>query len=441
MTDLTAPQPVTAAVSASFHRSDQAQRRVRRRYAAERRFKLYGIAAVAIALGMLAVLLITIGGTSYRAFFKTNIHLELVLDAQRIDPRGTGDPAQFDRSAYQEMVHEAIYRLFPAATGRLERRDLREMVSPVASIVVHERVAADPSLVGRTISLWLPTSDRIDQLGKGLVDRSDAEERRLVNDRQLGWYDQLSAQGLISSRFNARLLTASDSNYPEVAGLWASIVGTIYTLTLCVVLAVPMAVAAAVYLEEFAPKNRWTDLIEVNINNLAAVPSIVFGLLGLAVFLQFFQLPRSAPLVGGLVLALMVLPTIIIATRAAMKAVPPSIREAALGLGASKLQTVLHHVVPLAIPGILTGTIIGMAHALGETAPLLLIGMNAFITDPPSSLTSPAAVLPVQIYIWAERPERGFVEMTSAAIVVLLVVLITMNGAAVWLRRRFERRW
>jgi phosphate transport system permease protein len=262
-----------------------------------------------------------------------------------------------------------------------------------------------------------------------------------LNDKQVAWFDALAAKGLVSTALGTAFLTNGDSREPEQAGVWGAVVGTFFTMLVTLLMTLPLGIATAVYMEEFAPKNRWTDLIEININNLAAVPSIVFGLLGLAVFLNFFGLPRSAPLVGGMVLALIVLPTIIIAGRAAIKAVPPSIREAALGVGASKLQVVTHHVLPLAMPGIMTGTIIGMAHALGETAPLLMIGMVAFIVDIPGGITDAATVLPVQIYIWADSPERAFVERTSAAIMVLLAVLLLMNGLAILLRRQFERRW
>ena len=262
-----------------------------------------------------------------------------------------------------------------------------------------------------------------------------------MSDQQLGWIDKLESEGRLEKQFNTDFFTQGDSREPETAGIWGAVIGSFYTLIVTLALSFPLGVAAAVYLEEFAPQNRWTDIIEVNINNLAAVPSIVFGLLGLAVFINFFGLPRSVPLVGGLVLTLMTLPTIIIASRAALKAVPPSIREAALGIGASRLQTVTMHVLPLAMPGMLTGTIIGMAQALGETAPLLMIGMVAFIVDIPHGFLDPATVLPVQIYLWADSPERAFVERTSAAILVLLVFLIIMNAAAVLLRKRFERRW
>ncbi|MEJ2165138.1 MAG: phosphate ABC transporter permease PstA [Desulfobacterales bacterium] len=306
---------------------------------------------------------------------------------------------------------------------------------------MRSQVLEHPDTIGKTQSVWLPADDDVDMLIKGHFDRRAPERERRLKDKQLAWIDRLSAEGRIEKQFNPTFFTAGDSREPELAGIWGALVGSFLVLIVTLVLSFPIGVATAVYLEEFAPRNRWTDLIEVNINNLAAVPSIVFGLLGLAVFLNFFGLPRSAPLVGGLVLTLMTLPTIIIAARSALKSVPPSIREAALGVGASKLQMVAHHVLPLALPGILTGTIIGMARALGETAPLLMIGMVAFIVEIPHGFTDPATVLPVQIFLWADSPERAFVERTSAAIMVLLAFLIAMNAAAVILRRRFEKRW
>ena len=296
-------------------------------------------------------------------------------------------------------------------------------------------------MIGKTLSLWVPADDEVDMMMKGHTDRNAPEGERRLKDNQLAWVDQLHAKGLLEKRFNTTLFTNGDSRDPELAGIWGAVVGSFYTLVVTLLLSFPIGVAAAVYLEEFAPKNRYTDIIEVNINNLAAVPSIVFGLLGLAMFINFFGLPRSAPLVGGLVLTLMTLPTIIIASRAALKSVPPSIREAALGVGASPQQAMMYHVLPLAMPGILTGTIIGMAQALGETAPLLMIGMVAFIVDVPGGVFDPSTVLPVQIYLWADSPERAFVERTSAAIMVLLTFLIVMNALAVVLRKRFERRW
>jgi phosphate transport system permease protein len=302
-------------------------------------------------------------------------------------------------------------------------------------------VQADPSVIGQTREVWLIADDEVDQFAKGFTNRDVPETDRRLNDKALGFLDRLESQHRIQLQWNRVFFTSGDSREPELAGIHGALMGSAYLMLVTLVLCVPTGVAAAVYLEEFAPKNRTTDLIEVNVNNLAAVPSIVFGLLGLAVFLNTFDLPRSSPLVGGLTLALLVLPTIVVATRAALRAVPPSIRQAALGVGASQLQMAAHHVLPLALPGILTGTIIGMAHALGETAPLLMIGMKAFIVDIPTSPLSPAAALPVQIYIWADSPERAFAERTSAAIMVLLAFLVVMNGLAIYFRRKFERKW
>ena len=330
---------------------------------------------------------------------------------------------------------------FPEVTGRKARRALYGIVSSGASFILRERVLADPGLIGETRRVWAPADDDVDMLVKGHIDRNAPEAERRVKDDQIAWIERLERAGRIEKRFNTAFFTAGDSREPELAGIRGAAVGSFLTLLVTLALSFPIGVAAAVYLEEFAPTNRLTDLIEVNVNNLAAVPSIIFGLLGLAVFINFFGLPRSAPLVGGLVLTLMTLPTIIIASRAALKSVPPSIREAALGMGASRMQTITHHVLPLAMPGMLTGTIIGMAQALGESAPLLMIGMVAFIVDVPGGLLDPSTVLPVQIFLWADSPERAFVERTSAAIMVLLAFLITMNALAVVLRRRFERRW
>jgi phosphate transport system permease protein len=315
------------------------------------------------------------------------------------------------------------------------------MISPGATYVVRNAVIDDPSIIGSRIELLLPVSDDFDQLAKGHIRTEGAETERRVSDKQIGWFERLRNRGMIERAFNTTLFTAGDSRSPELAGVWGSVVGSMWTMLLTLLMAFPVAVGAAIYLEEFAPKNRWTDLIEVNINNLAAVPSIVYGLLGLAVFIGFFGVPRSSPLVGAMVLSLMTLPIIIIAGRAALKAVPPSIREAALGVGASKMQSTFHHVVPLAMPGMLTGTILGMAHALGETAPLLMIGMIAFIVDIPRGPLDSATVLPVQIYLWSDAPERAFVERASAAIMILLAFLVLMNLVAVVLRRRFERKW
>jgi phosphate transport system permease protein len=432
MTDLTS---APSGIAPGWSRSAAAARQLQRRHGADRRLRIYGMAAIAIALSLLAILLTSILIASWPAWTQTQVRIDVTLDPEDID---ASDPF---RARYRNTVRNAIYELFPEVESAAEQRALRDTLSNGAEFQVRDMVVEGPSLIGRTVSVWVPVSDPIDQLRKGVIDRDLPPDRRRVSDQEIAFFDALVEQDRIRSVFNTTLFTAADSRFPELAGLKGALVGSFYLLLVCFLLSVPIGVSAAVYLEEFAPKNRWTDLIEVNINNLAAVPSIVFGLLGLAVFLGFFGLPRSAPLVGGMVLSLMTLPTIIIATRAAFKAVPPSIREAALGVGASRIQTVTHHVLPLAMPGILTGTIIGLAQALGETAPLLLIGMNAFITAAPESIMAPSTALPTQIFIWFDSPERGFVARTSAAIMVLLGFLIVMNAAAVILRRRFERKW
>ena len=414
---------------------------LRKRYRAELRFKSYGIAAIAAALAMLAILLSSIVSTGLSAFFQTEIALDVQLDRSVLDPSGTADPEFLAKANYRKLVRDALRAEFPEVSGRRDTRDLAKIISSGADFTLRRFVADNVELIGTTQTLWFKSSADIDQLNKGAILRDVPENDRRVSDNQIAWFDALAEANRTRTSFNSTFLTSGDSREPEQAGVLGAIVGSALTLLVTLVLSFPVGVMAAVYLQEFAPKNRWTDLIEVNINNLAAVPSIVFGLLGLAVFLNFFGLPRSAPIVGGFVLALMTLPTVIIAARAALSSVPPSIREAALGVGASPLQTVSHHVLPLAMPGILTGTIIGMARALGETAPLLMIGMVAFIVDIPSGFTDPATALPVQVYLWADAPERAFVERTSAAIIVLLAFLVLMNLAAVILRRKFERRW
>ena len=412
-----------------------------RRYAAERRFRAYGVIAICFAIAALATLLFSIISTALPAFTQTMLRLPITLYPQEFDLTTPGDADALSRVDYQRLVRDALEDLFPDATGRQDRRELFAMISPGATYRLRERVMADPSLIGQRIELLVPVADDIDHLAKGHILAGSEESARRVSDRQLDYFTRLQQRGMIERVFNTTLFTAGDSRSPELAGAWGGLVGTLWTMVITILLSFPLAVGAAVYLEEFAPKNRWTDMIEVNINNLAAVPSIVFGLLGLAVFINFFGLPRSTPVVGALVLALMTLPTIVIASRAAIKSVPPSIREAALGVGASKVQTTFHHVIPLAMPGMLTGAIIGMAHALGETAPLLMIGMVAFIVDIPTSPLDPATVLPVQIYLWSDAPERAFVERAAAAIAILLGFLVLMNLIAVVLRRRFERTW
>ena len=406
-----------------------------RRYRAERRFRLYGLSAIIASLLFLAFLFVSIIGNGYSAFQQTYLKLDIFFD-----PAVLGEGA-LTTADYPGLVKQSLRRMFPDVSDRREKRDLYGLASSGAAFQLREMVLQEPDVIGKTLSLWVLADDEVDMLIKGHYDRNVPEDERRIKDHQLKWIDRLAAEGRIEKRLNRTFLTAGDSREPELAGIWGAVVGSFYTLVVTLLLSFPIGVSAAVYLEEFAPKNRWTDLIEVNINNLAAVPSIVFGLLGLAVFLNFFGLPRSAPLVGGLVLTLMTLPTIIIASRASLQSVPPSIREAALGVGASKTQMVTHHVLPLALPGMLTGTIIGMARALGESAPLLMIGMVAFIVDIPRGMTDPSTVLPVQIYLWADSPERAFVERTSAATMVLLAFLIAMNSAAVFLRKKFERRW
>ncbi|MGM0564396.1 MAG: phosphate ABC transporter permease PstA [Pseudomonadota bacterium] len=412
-----------------------------RRYAREKRFRLYGIVAVLIGFAFLGILFTSIVSKGYSAFQQTYMQLELDYDRDLLGVGASPTEDDWRYANYIGVINEALRQRFPDVSSRGDRRQLGQLVSSGAKYDLRERLDGNPELLGRSEALWVLADDDVDSVLKGHIDRSLPESERRVKDQKLAWIDDLVASGQLEKRFNTVFFTHSASSEPEQAGVWGAVVGSFLTLVVTLLLSFPIGVAAAVYLEEFAPQNRWTDLIEVNINNLAAVPSIVFGLLGLAVFLNFMGLPRSAPLVGGLVLTLMTLPTIIISSRAALKSVPPSVREAALGMGASRMQVVFHHVLPLALPGMLTGTIIGMAQALGETAPLLMIGMVAFVAEAPSGVMDSATVLPVQIYQWADLPERGFVERTSAAIMVLLAFLMTMNALAVYLRKRFERRW
>ncbi len=528
--------------------------RVRRRYAADRRLQIYGIAAITAAILVLATLVGSLVLSGYSAFVTSKATVEFYLDPNLIDKD------DINNANYRKIVGDSFAKLFPEVTVPRQKTELQKILSTEVRFTLRDYVVANPDKIGQTVRLTVPLSDPFDQLYKGVIparlnalssqeaarfenrlknrglvemvdgrtmakinvyidpakvsaddiaagnfqaillegidalfpgqrvagiyamfDDSAAEvikQRVIANptligstieglsvpvspaydtlnkgeipkipnprvggENEIAWFERLQNLNVLSSPFSTELFTNADSRFPEQAGLWGAIVGSFYALLICFLISFPTGISAAVYLEEFAPKNRWTDLIEVNINNLAAVPSIVFGLLGLAVFLNFFGLPRSAPLVGGMVLSLLTLPTIIIATRAALKAVPPSIRQAALGIGASKHQVVMHHVLPLAMPGILTGTIIGMAQALGETAPLLLIGMNAFITSAPDGFLQAATALPTQIYSWSDSPERGFVARTSAAILVLLGFLVIMNGIAIFLRQRFERKW
>ena len=401
-------------------------------------FRFVGILATSFGLLFLGIFFATLISKGSSAFVQTFVQLDIELSTDVIAPGGEMDLAYAD---FDGLVRSALRKELPEVTSRSERRLLNRLVSIGASYQVRDLVAENPDLVGTTQSLWVPASSDVDMLIKGNIDANIDESLRTLSDKQIEWIGVLESDGRLETRFNKALFTNGDSREPELAGIRGAMMGSFFMLIVTISLSFPIGVAAAIYLEEFAPRNRWSDLVEVNINNLAAVPSIVFGLLGLAVFINWMGLPRSAPLVGGLVLTLLTLPVIIIASRAAIKAVPPSIREAALGLGASQMQVVFHHVMPLAMPGMLTGAIIGMGRALGESAPLLMIGMIAFVVDVPGSFTDPSTALPVQIYLWADSPERAFAERTSAAIIVLLAFLLLMNLAAVIIRRRMERKW
>lgn len=416
-------------------------RGIARRYRSERLFRALGLTALLIGLGFLAFFFYTLIGNGYTALGQTRFKLDIEFSADVIDPQAMRDADTMQNADYQALARNALAALFPDVTSRGDRRELYALLSAGAGLELQDLVTHDPAVIGETRTMWLLADDDVDVLVKGHVSRDVPEGDRRIDDKQLGWLTTLEGQGRVDLQLNRYFFTRGASSDPELAGIWGATVGSFFMLLVTLALSFPLGVATAIYLEEFASRNRWTDLIEVNINNLAAVPSIVFGLLGLALFINVFGFPRSSPMVGGLVLSLMTLPVIIIAARAALTAVPPSIREAALGLGASKMQMVLHHVLPLAMPGMLTGTIIGMARALGESAPLLMIGMVAFIVDVPSTPLSPATALPVQVYLWADSPERAFVERTSAAIVVLLMFLLVMNAAAILLRKRFERRY
>ena len=422
---------------------DAAQKRLRRRHAAERRFRFYGIAAILFALGFLVFLFASIVSQGWSAFLQTSIQLPVYFNPAVINPSGNPkDEDELFGANFVKLAREALYKdLGVDAKNRKDRRAVNQLLSRGVDVQLRDMVLRDPSIIGKTENVWLLASDNADALMKGSIDRNTPNDRRLIKDEQIAWIDTLVEAGNMKTRFNTGLFINGASSSPETAGLGVALIGSFFMMITVVLLAVPLGVCAALYLEEYAPKNRIADIIEVNINNLAAVPSIVFGLLGLAVFINFLGLPRSAPLVGGLVLTLMTLPTIIITTRAAIRAVPPSIREAALGVGASKMQLIGHHVLPLSLPGILTGTIIGLVQALGETAPLLMIGMVAFVVDYPTTPLQPATGLPVQIYMWASSAERGFVERTAGATMVLLAFLIVMNSLAVYLRNRFERKW
>ena len=425
----------------------------RRRNRAEARFRAYGVGAIVIAILALVLLVVSILGEGLSAFRQTFISFPVTLDESKLDKTGNRNPAEMRKVTtigYKNLIGKAVLAELEAqglAIEGMKKKDVTGMLSKEAAAQVRNMVLANPGLVGETITLKTFANGRIDGYFKGRVTMESARLDNNVSPEQLGLAEKMREAGMISISFNIDFLIGPDASElrPEAAGLGIAIVGSAYMMLIVLCLSLPIGVAASIYLEEFAPKNRFTDLIEVNIANLAAVPSIVFGILGLSLFINFVGLPQSAPIVGGLVLTLMTLPTIIIATRASLKAVPPSIRDAALGIGASKMQSVFHHVLPLAAPGILTGTIIGLAQALGETAPLLLIGMVAFVRDypgaPPEGFFDPAAALPVQVYNWTQRADPAFVERASGAIIVLLVFMLIMNIVAIVLRRHFERRW
>ena len=417
---------------------------IKRRYAAERRFRLYGILAISFGIFFLAIMLVAIVSKGYTAFWQTTVTLPITFDEKLIDPgnKRATDPSVLVAANYPVLARDALAgKLGISASDKPQLAKLKGFLSDGVRTQLRDMVIADPSVIGQTRDVNVLVTANINSAFKGQIDLQVPEAKRKISDQQVTWMNKLASDGALAQHFNKGLFTYGASSRPESSGMGVAIIGSFYMMVIVLLLALPIGVAASIYLEEFAKKSRLTDLIEVNINNLAAVPSIVFGLLGLAVFIGFLGLPRSAALVGGLVLSLMTLPTIIIATRAALAAVPPSIRSAALGLGASKMQMVFQHILPLAAPGILTGTIIGLARALGETAPLLLIGMVAFVADFPRTPLDPSTALPVQIYMWANEPERAFVERVSGAIIILLAFLMIMNITAIVLRRRFERRW
>jgi phosphate transport system permease protein len=428
--------------------SDEMQERTKKRHRRNQRFKRLGFGGVLLALAILAALLGGIVVKGIDGFRQTQIAITVGLDAGYFGDisgeqlaSGNVDVEQFRKANYGKMVRTALMDQFPGITKRGDIRQLNRLVSVGAKNQLRMMVMAQPSLIGSTVQIWAPANADVDSFAKGGMVAEGAESDRRLSDQQIDWIRELEGKGALRTVLSGSFFSTGDSREPELAGIWGAVVGSALTLLVTLLVSLPLGVAAAIYLEEFARKGRWSDWIEVNINNLAAVPSIVYGLLGLAIFLNFFGLPRSAPIVGGLTLAMMTLPTIIIAGRVALAAVPPSIRDAAMGLGASKTQVTFDHILPLALPGILTGSIIGMARALGETAPLLMIGMVAFVVDVPGSFSEPATVLPVQVFLWADRPEPAFIEKASAAILVLLGFLLVMNGVAIYLRNKFEKKW
>ena len=408
-------------------RSPAFEARLKKRYAAEKRFRALGLGAILFSVAVLVVLLANMALNGFGGFQRAELRVDVDLAQVSISPPApTEEPAMAIRSLERQGLADVVRYDAERQLGAAGAAEL----NPNAWRLVADAVVKDPSLLGAKTTFWLPANEN---LASAYAGEGKPELQPVARN--------LAEKGQLEHRFDPGFMTRSDATDPQVVGIWSALKGSILTMLVTLLLAFPVGVLAALYLEEYAPKNRWTDLIEVSINNLAAVPSIIFGLLGLAVFLWIFPNLRSAPLIGGMTLALMTMPVIVISGRNAIKAVPPSIRDGALAIGASPVQVVFHHVLPLALPGILTGTIIGMARALGETAPLLMIGMRAFVATPPDGFTSPSTVLPVQIFLWSDQIDRGFVERTSAAIIVLLVFLLIMNGLAIYLRNRFEKRW
>ena len=411
-----------------------------KRRSKDNRLKLHGRIAIGLAVCFLLFLFYSIFTKGYPGFFQYYVTLDINFDRDRIDPQGDlSDNSLFDGEA-SKIVNESLFSIIEPK-GRKAKKQAKKIVSSGKDVRIAKMVKNNPSLFGTITKVKFALDDDIDSFLRGYIKRETPESERRISDKVIGFVDKLNQDGRITYEFSDYILKGSASGNPEMAGIKGAFIGSMLTLSVCLLISFPLGVATAVYLEEIAKKNRITEFIEVNINNLAAVPSVVFGIMGLAIFISIFGMPRSIPLVGGMVLALMTLPTIIISSRAAIRAVPPSVRDAAYGIGASKLQVIFHHVIPLAMPGMLTGTIIGMAQALGETAPLLMIGMVAFIVDIPNSVMDPGTVLPVQIFMWADFAERMFIQKTSAAIIVLLGFLISMNALAVYLRKKLERRW
>ena len=424
-------------------RIEQRINSLNKRLNSEKRFRIYCIGAMSFALAWVLILFLNIFSSGYSAFYRTVIQvdvpfLNLIEDTTQFSEMSSEDINNLSMYSFSK---KAIYGLFPDIEEKKDKKMLIRLFSIEFEQEIREFLKSNKSNINETETIYLTASDDVDQVNKGNYPRDLDEDKRRIKDIQLLFFDDLVDRGLVSYEFNLPFLMRGDSREPELAGVGGSIVGSLFTIMVVLILSFPIGIFAAIYLEEFASRNRVTDFIEININNLAAVPSIVFGLLGLGIILNTFGLPRSTPLVGGIVLSLMTLPTIIIATRASLRAVPPSIREGALAVGATKMQAVMHHVVPVAMPGALTGTIIGLAQALGETAPLLLIGMVAFVVDVPQTPLDASASLPVQVYLWSESAERGYVEKTSATIMMLLGFLILMNLAAVLIRRKFETKW